>query len=79
MIYIYDYKFDDLFIIVYNFLLKNMDKYEVKFRFYVINFDDLCRFYWCNFINLEFMMDIFDVYEVSYMIMFNFNCIWIEK
>ena len=78
-IYIYDYKFDDLSTIAYNSLLKNMDKYEVKPRFYVINFDDPCRSHRCNPINPEFMTDISDAYEASYTIILNLNRTWIEK
>lgn len=78
-IYIYDYKFDDLSTIAYNSLLKNMDKYEVKPRFYVINFDDPRRSHRCNPINSEFMTDISDAYEASYTIMLNLNRTWIEK
>ena len=78
-IYIYDYKFDDLSTIAYNSLLKNMDKYEVKPRFYVINFDDPCRSHRCNPINPEFMTDISDAYEASYTMMLNLNRTWIEK
>ena len=78
-IYIYDYKFDDLSTIAYNSLLKNMDKYEVKPRFYVINFDDPRRSHRCNPINPEFMTDISDAYEASYTIMLNLNRTWIEK
>lgn len=78
-IYIYDYKFDDLSTIGYNSLLKNMDKYEVKPRFYVINFDDPRRSHRCNPINPEFMTDISDAYEASYTIMLNLNRTWIEK
>ncbi len=78
-IYIYDYKFDDLSTIAYNSLLKNMDKYEIKPRFYVINFDDPRRSHRCNPINPEFMTDISDAYEASYTIMLNLNRTWIEK
>ena len=78
-IYIYDYKFDDLSTIAYNSLLKNMDKYEVKPRFYVINFDDPRRSHRCNPINPEFMTDISDAYEASYTIMLNLNRTWIEQ
>ena len=78
-IYIYDYKFDDLSTIAYNSLLKNMDKYEVKPRFYVINFDDPRRSLPCYPINPQFMTDISDAYEASYTIMLNLNRTWIEK
>ena len=77
--YIYDYKFDDLSTIAYNTLLNNMDKYKVKPRFYVINFDDPRRSHRCNPINPEFMTDISDAYEASYTIMLNLNRTWIEK
>jgi len=77
--YIYDYKFDDLSTIAYNTLLNNMDKYKVKPRFYVINFDDPHRSHRCNPINPEFMTDISDAYEASYTIMLNLNRTWIEK
>ena len=78
-IYIYNYKFDDLSTIAYNSLLKNMDKYKIKPRFYVINFDDPRRSHRCNPINPEFMTDISDAYEASYTIMLNLNRTWIEK
>lgn len=78
-VYIYDYKFDDLSTIAYNSLLKNMDKYEIRPRFYVINFDDPRRSHRCNPINPEFMTDISDAYEASYTIMLNLNRTWIEK
>lgn len=77
--YIYDYKFDDLSIVAYNALLHNMDKYKVKPRFYVINFDDPHKSHRCNPINPEFMTDISDAYEASYTIMLNLNKTWIEK
>lgn len=77
--YIYDYKFDDLSVIAYNTLLHNMDKYKVKPRFYVINFDDPRKSHRCNPINPEFMTDISDAYEASYTIMLNLNKTWIEK
>ena len=77
--YIYDYKFDDLSTIAYNTLLNNMDKYKVKPRFYVINFDDPHRSHRCNPINPKFMTDISDAYEASYTIMLNLNRTWIEK
>ena len=66
-IYIYDYKFDDLSTIAYNSLLKNMDKYEIKPRFYVINFDDPRRSHRCNPINPEFMTDISDAQPQSHL------------
>ncbi len=78
-VYIYDYKFDDLSRIAYNHLLKNFDKYEVRPRFYIINFDDPRRSHRCNPIAPEFMTDISDAYESAYTIMLNLNRTWIQK
>ena len=77
--YIYDYKFDDLSVIAYNELLKNIDKFKVKPSFYVINFDDPRRSHRCNPINPKFMVDISDAYESAYTIMLNLNKTWIQK
>ena len=73
------YKFDDLSVIAYNELLKNIDKYKVKPSFYVINFDDPRRSHRCNPINPKFMVDISDAYESAYTIMLNLNKTWIQK
>ena len=78
-VYIYDYKFDDLSIIAYNELLKNLDKYKVKPEFYVINFDDPRRSHRCNPIHPDFMEDITDAYESAYTIMLNLNKTWVQK
>ncbi len=77
--YIYDFKFDDLSTIAYNHLLKHADKYKVKPKFYVINFDDPRRSHRCNPLNPEFMTDISDAYEAAYTIMLNLNRSWIQK
>lgn len=77
--YIYDYKFDDLSVIAFNELLKNLDKYKVRPEFFVINFDDPRRSHRCNPINPRFMVDISDAYESAYTIMLNLNKTWIQK
>lgn len=77
--YIYDFKFDDLSTIAYNHLLKHTDKYKVKPKFYVINFDDPSRSHRCNPLNPAFMTDISDAYEAAYTIMLNLNKSWILK
>lgn len=73
------YKFDDLSVIAYNELLKNLDKYKVRPEFYVINFDDPRRSHRCNPINPKFMADISDAYESAYTILLNLNKTWIQK
>jgi len=77
--YVYDYKFDDLSLIAYNTLLRNLDKYTVKPKFYVINFDNPRKSHRCNPIAPEFMTDIADAYESAYTIMLNLNKTWIQK
>lgn len=77
--YIYDFKFDDLSVIAYNTLMKNINKYEHPPKFYVINFDDPERSHRCNPIAPEFMTDIADAYESAYTIMLNLNKTWIQK
>jgi hypothetical protein len=78
-LYCYDYKFDDLSVIAYNTMLKNMDKYKVKPKFYVINFDNPRKSHRCNPIAPEFLTDISDAYESAYTIMLNLNKTWIQK
>lgn len=77
--YIYDFKFDDLSTIAYNHLLKHSDKYKVKPKFYVINFDDPRKSHRCNPLDPNFMTDISDAYEAAYTIMLNLNRSWIQK
>lgn len=77
--YIYDFKFDDLSTIAYNHLLIHTDKYKVKPKFYIINFDDPRKSHRCNPLNPDFMTDISDAYEAAYTIMLNLNRSWIQK
>ena len=57
----------------------NLDAYEVKPQFFVINFDDPRKSHRCNPINPSFMTDISDAYERAYTIMLNLNRSWIQK
>lgn len=77
--YIYDFKFPDLSVIAYNHLLNHLDAYEVKPRFYIINFDDPSHSHRCNPLSPDFMTDISDAYEAAYTIMLNLNKTWITK
>lgn len=77
--YIYDFKFPDLSTIAYNHLLRNTHCYNVKPKFYVINFDNPRESHRSNPINPKFMTDISDAYESAYTIMLNLNKTWITK
>jgi len=76
---IYDYKFDDLTRIAYNHLLHHLDKYTVKPKFCVINFDNPCKSNRCNPIDARFMDDISDAYESAYVTLLNLNKTWVDK
>jgi len=75
--YVYDFKFDDLSIIVYNHLRKHLHCYKTPPKFYVINFDNPRKSHRCNPINPAFMTDISDAYESAYTIMLNLNKTWV--
>ena len=77
--YIYDFKFPDLSTIAYNHLINHLEGYEVKPKFYLINFDDPRRSHRCNPIHPDFMEDITDAYESAYTIMLNLNRTWVQK
>jgi YWFCY protein/TraM recognition site of TraD and TraG len=77
--YLYDFKFPDLTLIAYNTALKNMDKYPVPPKLYVINFDDLSRSHRCNLLSPDTMHDITDATESSRTIMLALNREWLKK
>jgi hypothetical protein len=77
MLYIYDFKYNDLSVIAYQHLLKY--RYKIPSKFYVINFDNLRQSYRCNPSVLDLMTDISDAYESSYTIMLHLNKSWVQK
>jgi TusA-related sulfurtransferase len=77
--FVYDFKFDDLSIIVYNTWLKYRDKYAVPPKFFVINFDDLTRSHRCNPLDHETMSDITDAAESARTILMGLNREWIKR
>lgn len=78
-LYVYDFKSPDLSMIAYNHLVNHLGGYNVKPKFYVINFDDPRRSHRCNPIHPGFMSDISDAYESAYTIMLNLNKTWVQK
>lgn len=71
--FVYDFKFDDLSVIVYNHFLKNKDRYPPNTKFYVINFDDLSRSHRCNPLDPHSMTDITDAAESARTILMGLN------
>jgi hypothetical protein len=79
-IFIYDFKYDDLSRIAYNYFLKFRSKsYKVEPEFYVINFDDLSRCHRCNPLDPANMTDITDAVESARTIMLGLNRSWIKR
>jgi len=77
--FVYDFKFDDLSVIVYNSWLKNKHRFKVQPAFYVINFDDLTRSHRCNPLDPSGMLDITDASESARTILLGLNKMWISK
>ena len=77
--FVYDFKFDDLTVIVYNTWLANKSAYKVVPEFYVINFDDLSRTHRCNPLDPSGMLDITDAAESARTILMGLNREWIKK
>lgn len=77
--FVYDFKFPDLSIIVYNTWLKNKDKYKGKSACYFINFDDLTRSHRCNPLDPLSMTDITDAAESARTILMGLNREWIKR
>ena len=77
--FVYDFKYDDLSKIVYNWLEKNKHRYEVKPSFHVINFDNLSISHRCNPLDPSTMYDITDATESARTILLGLNREWINK
>lgn len=77
--FLYDFKFPDLTLILYNHALKHAHLYPVKPKFYVINFDDLSRTHRCNVLYPETMLDLTDATESSRTLMLALNRSWLKQ
>ena len=77
--FVYDFNYDDLSKIVYNWLQLNKNKYAVKPSFYVINFDNLSVSHRCNPLDPNTMNDITDATESARTILLGLNREWINK
>jgi hypothetical protein len=77
--FVYDFKYPDLSVIVYNTWLKNKHLFKVEPKFYVINFDDLTRSHRCNPLDPSGMQDITDASESARTILMGLNREWIKK
>ncbi|MGN6353262.1 MAG: conjugal transfer protein MobC [Parafilimonas sp.] len=77
--FIYDFKYDDLTKIAYNWLLLHKNKYATAPLFYIINFDDLSTSHRCNALDPQAMHDITDATESARTILLGLNREWIKK
>lgn len=73
----YDFKFDDLSIIVYNALLRNRHRYKKPPSFYAIDFDRILNR--CNPLDPATMYDLTDATESARTIMLGLNRDWVKK
>ncbi|MGZ3839286.1 MAG: conjugal transfer protein MobC [Flavisolibacter sp.] len=78
-LFVYDFKYDDLSRITYNWWLRNGKCYRVKPSFYLINFDDLSRSHRCNPLDPASMQDLTDATESARTILLGLNREWIRK
>lgn len=79
LMFVYDFKFDDLSVIAYNHYLKCRDFYKSPLKFYTINFEDLSRTHRCNPLDKENMLDITDASESARTILMGLNREWIKR
>ncbi len=77
--FIYDFKYDDLSKIAYNWMRKNRHRYAIEPAFYVINFDNLSVSHRCNPLTPSGMHDITDAAESARTILLGLNKEWINK
>ncbi|MBS1918258.1 MAG: YWFCY domain-containing protein [Bacteroidetes bacterium] len=77
--FIYDFKFDDLSKIAYNYFLKYKNNYDVEPTFHVISFDDIQRAHRCNPLDPSTMHDITDAAESARTMMLSINRNWINR
>lgn len=77
--FIYDFKFDDLSNIAYNWLQRNYSAFSVRPSFHVITFDNLNLSHRCNPLDPSRMTDITDATESARTILLGLNKEWINK
>ena len=77
--FVYDFKYDDLSRIVYNWLQQHENSYKTPVAFYVINFDNLSISHRCNPLDPGTMNDITDATESARTILLGLNREWINK
>ena len=78
-LFVYDFKYDDLSRLTYNYLRLFKGSYKTEPKFCVINFDNLSHSHRCNPLDPDLMFDITDASESARTIMFGLNREWIRK
>jgi len=76
---VYDFKYDDLSRIAYNYFLRYRHVYPGQPAFYNINFDDLNRTHRANPLDPSTLFDITDATESARTILLGLNQQWIER
>lgn len=79
VLFIYDYKYDDLTRLAYNHLQKHLRSYTIPPDFYVLNLDDLAHSHRCNPIDPSGMVDITDAVEAARVVLLGLNRSWLKR
>ncbi|MBS1659515.1 MAG: type IV secretory system conjugative DNA transfer family protein [Bacteroidetes bacterium] len=77
--FLFDFKYNDLTLLAYNYFLRYRKDYPVQPKFYVISFDDLEHSHRCNPLDVSGMTDIADATEAARSILLGLNTEWISK
>lgn len=77
--FVYDFKFPDLTLIVYNLWLQNKDSFKQETEFLVINFNDPRFSNRCNPIHPRYIKEPADTTEIAELVMLNVNKAAVEK
>ena len=77
--FVYDYKFPDLTKVAYNELKANISNYDVKPKFYMLNFNDPRYSNRCNPLSPKYLTDPADTTEIAEVIMLNINKNAVER
>lgn len=77
--FVYDFKYPDLTLIVYNLWLKYKETYDTETEFLVINFNDARYSNRCNPIHKRYITEPADTTEIAELVMLNVNKAAVEK
>lgn len=78
-LFLYDFKYDQLSRLAYQYFLAYRDQYPASARFFYINFKDLERSHRCNVLDPSTMEQLVDAVGASRTILLSMNRTWIHR